>query len=92
MIATLKPIAAIAVGLLMALAMTGCRPNEYADTANLDAGNAIAANKAIQTVDPWPRSAFDRHHTTNAQRTENAYGKYEGARATPAKNDAPQAQ
>ena len=58
--------------------LAGCRDNDFADTIHLDAGDAIARNKAIQTIDPWPRRAFKKRHSTNGQRIERAYDKYQG--------------
>ena len=63
--------------------LIGCRDNDHVDTLHLNTGDAIARNKAIQTIDPWPRQAFKRRHATNGQRVIRAYDKYQ--EATPAK-------
>ena len=81
--AQLPVVACLATTLLLA----GCRGNDYADTIHLDAGDAIARAKAIQTIDPWPRHAFKKRHPTNGQRVQSAYDKYEGT----APPDAPKA-
>ena len=67
----------VACAVLSVLA-SGCRDSNYADTINLNAGDAIARNKAVHTIDPWPRSAFRKRHATNGQRITKAYDKYQG--------------
>ena len=39
-------------------------------------GDAVAANKAIQTIDPWPRAARDPSIRTNGARMAEAIVKY----------------
>jgi hypothetical protein len=67
--------AIVAVGATLALA--GCSPgvpwdDEFAQygqritTISPSAGNTQAANQAIQTINPWPRYAFNRHISTDA--------------------------
>lgn len=79
MVTKLRTVVSIGVCLAISMVVTGCRESDYADTINLNAGDAIARNKAIQTIDPWPRSAFKKRHSTNGQRVVNAYDKYKGA-------------
>ena len=81
MVTKIHTIRSIVVCLAMSVVVTGCRDHDYADTINLDSGDAIASNKAIQTINPWPRTAFKKRHMTNGQRIMNAYEKYEGATA-----------
>ena len=72
-----------------ALALSGCSPgtpwdDEFAQygqriaTVSPTAGNALAANEAIQTVNPWPRYAFERRHSTDAAVGVKAVHNYEG--------------
>ena len=84
MVTKLHTILSIVVCLAMSVVVTGCRDHDYADKINLDAGDAIARNKAIQTIDPWPRRAFKKRQVTNGQRVVNGYDQYEGATAEPA--------
>lgn len=58
---------------LMAMGLSGC--NQYwerKETVYFGAGDAVAANSAIQVADPWPAGsrntniAFDGQHTANA--------------------------
>lgn len=52
----------------------GCREGQYnrymhaRDTITLSAGDAVAHNKAVQTIDPWPVYARKRHQTTDGKR------------------------
>jgi hypothetical protein len=38
------------------------------DTISLSAGDAVAHNKAVQTIDPWPVYARKRSQTTDGKR------------------------
>jgi hypothetical protein len=75
-----------------ALALGGCSPgvpwdDEFAQygqrltTITPTAGNTLAANAAIQTVNPWPRYAFNRKHATDAAVGVNAVHGYESGGA-----------
>lgn len=39
-------------------------------------GNAMAANTALQTVDPWPRNVEDTHIHTDGTKATNAIERY----------------
>ena len=41
------------------------------------AGDAVAVNKATQTIDPWPAHACNRHLTMNGRRAGLAMQRYE---------------
>ncbi|MCG8561369.1 MAG: hypothetical protein MI824_16340 [Hyphomicrobiales bacterium] len=68
-------------GLLLATATTaGCRDGQYLgrrDTVTFAAGDAIAHNKAIHTVDPWPHYAKDTRHRTDGKRMMIGIGRYQ---------------
>ena len=71
---------AVSVGCvaIVALSLTSCRDYiERKDTINFGGGNAVAANKAAQTIDPWPRKAFKKSQVTNGERMRKAAKKYE---------------
>ncbi len=71
----------------LAVGLAGCRDYfERKDTINFAGGNAVAANKAAQTIDPWPREAFKKSQTTNGERMRKAAKKYE---AGPPKKEKP---
>ena len=77
MVTDSKTIFSIVICLVVAVLATGCSSSDYADTINLDAGDAIATNKAVQTVDPWAHHAFKKRHPTNGKRIVKAYDKYQ---------------
>lgn len=67
----------LAMAAAIAVAMTtlsACREHRYnrylhaRDTITLNAGDAIAHNKAVHTVDPWPAHARDPKHVTDGKR------------------------
>lgn len=64
-------IAAIAVSML---ALGGCRERRYGeylhprDTISLSAGDAVAHNKAVQTIDPWPVYSRKANHLSDGKR------------------------
>ncbi len=63
-----------------AFMLTGCQ--EYlvrSDLVEPYSGNAVASNQALQTIDPWPRHAYDSHIATGGQRQGNAIKKYNTA-------------
>ena len=63
--------AAIAVSMVT---LGGCREGQYnryrhaRDTISLSAGDAVAHNKAVQTIDPWPVYARKKRQTTDGKR------------------------
>lgn len=60
----------LAIAATIGLAMLGgCRQYlEREDVISLNGGDAVAANKAMHTVDPWPPEAFKKHHNTSGKR------------------------
>lgn len=63
--------AAIAVSMLTLSACQERKYNRYLharDTITLSAGDAVAHNKAVHTIDPWPAYARKRQHTTDGKR------------------------
>jgi hypothetical protein len=46
------------------------------DTISLGGGNAVAADKVTQMVDPWPRDSADRNIAYNGERMESAIARY----------------
>jgi hypothetical protein len=47
------------------------------DTITLSAGNAQAANEAIQVIDPWPRYVYNTRIPGDGQRMAEAVERYE---------------
>lgn len=67
----------IAIISVCASALGGCQ--QYLarqDLIESYTGNAVAHNRAIQMIDPWPRYAYDTHIPTNGRRQANAYTNY----------------
>ncbi|HZP71371.1 MAG TPA: hypothetical protein VFB29_15650 [Pseudolabrys sp.] len=77
-----KAIRTIAVATVLA-ALCGC--SEYLDrrdTISRSGGNAVAANVATHTVDPWPRASANRDIAFNGARIESAFARYRNNRVT----------
>lgn len=56
---------------LAAVMLAGCRDNQYLDrrdTIRLGAGDAVAHNRAVHTVDPWPVYSKDRNIAVDGKR------------------------
>ena len=77
-----------ATSLVSALVLTavvaGCS-DLYTDRRNsimLSSGDAIAANRMTQMVDPWPRVAADRNIAFNGQRMQSAVERYRENKVT----------
>lgn len=68
-----------------ALLMAGCLdPLRRADDLWSWSGDAVAANRLAQTIDPWPRASRNTHFETNGARIAEAMGRYKfGAAAAP---------
>jgi hypothetical protein len=75
--------------LFAVVALAGCaEPDLYLDrreTISLHAGDAIAANIAVQTIDPWPRVAGNRDIPGNGDRMAAAGARYRTGKVTPPK-------
>jgi hypothetical protein len=66
--------------------MLGACSDDYSarrDTIAPWAGDAIAANAAQQTVDPWPRQSGDTQLAANGQRVQAAFERYRTDKVTP---------
>jgi hypothetical protein len=75
--------------LLAALAcaapLLGCT-HQYVDrrdSVSFAAGDAMAANRVAQMVDPWPAEAANRNIPHNGQRMQRAVERYRTNRTTP---------
>ena len=68
-------------GLLLATATTaGCRDGQYLgrrDAITFAAGDAVAHNKAVHTIDPWPHYAKNTRQLTNGKRMMIGIGRYQ---------------
>ena len=72
-IATLQ-VAMVASVAVSILTLGGCSERKYGrylaprDTITLSAGDAVAYNKAVQTIDPWPAHSRKTTQTTDGKR------------------------
>ena len=70
----------LAPAMLIAGMLAGCaEPDIYfdrRDTLSLHAGDAVASNIIVQTIDPWPRAAGNRDIAFNGDRMQAAGERY----------------
>ena len=76
--------AAVALGSML----TGCSDLYYdrRDTIALSGGDAIAANKIAQMVDPWPPHSGNTNIATNGQKMQSAVERYRTNKVIPPVN------
>jgi hypothetical protein len=70
---TLLPVACLAL----------CSCNQYLErkeSVTMSAGDAVAANEAAQTIDPWPRHSQDTNIPMDGEKAVFAVRKYRGLR------------
>src|SRR5947209_20236202 len=66
-----------ASALMLLLACGACSDNlARRDTIAYSAGNAIAANRAIQIIDPYPRRSFVRGQVTDGVKAQQGARRY----------------
>ena len=77
----------LALALFAAATLAGCADADFyfdrRDTISLHAGDAIASNIVVQTVDPWPRAAANRNIPANGDRMQAAGERYRTGKTTP---------
>jgi hypothetical protein len=56
------------------------------DTIALSAGDAVATNKVLQMVDPWPRHSANKNLAFNGQRMQSAVERYRNNKVIPPVN------
>jgi hypothetical protein len=63
---------------LFAAMLAGCSDIYYdrRETIALGADDAVAGNRAIHTIDPWPRHSADRNIAFNGERLQGAIERY----------------
>ncbi len=62
--------------------LAGCAGSEYLeqrDTITVGAGDAVARNRAIHTINPRPKRAYRTHIHTDGHRMNNAIERYRAA-------------
>lgn len=66
-------------GIAIAVAVSGCVHDEYferRDTITIGAGDAVARNRAVQTIHPRPRHAYRTRLLHDGTRINNAMEAY----------------
>lgn len=69
--------------IVLAFGAAGCTYYERRETISLHAGDAVASNIAIHTIDPWPYSAGDQTIPGDGHRAAAAMERYRTGKATP---------
>jgi hypothetical protein len=83
----MRPVSKITRVLALAtvlVALSGC--SEYfdrRDTIALSAGDAVAADKVTQMVDPWPRASANKNISFNGEKMQSAVERYRTNRVYP---------
>jgi hypothetical protein len=77
----------IAAACLCGVLLSACSdPGLYLDRRDsiaFGAGDAVAANAAMQTINPWPRESGNPQLTANGQRMQSAVERYRNDNVTP---------
>ena len=71
---------------LLLTAQLGACSDMYYDRregVSFQAGDAIASNVAVQTIDPWPAAAAQREIAANGQRVQSAIERYRNNKVIP---------
>jgi hypothetical protein len=77
-------------GIVIAAALAGCQDRlQRHETVSLDAGDAIAWNKAVHTIDPWPRASADTRIPVSGRRVARAIEAYENGGVPPGEGAPP---
>ncbi len=66
-------------------ALSGCAGSQYLDQSDkitLGAGDAVARNRAIHTINPRPRRAYRTHIHTDGHRMNNVIERYRAAESS----------
>ena len=73
------------LALAAATALSGCTDMylDRRDTVSFAAGDAVAANKVTQMVDPWPVYAGNRNISYDGERMQAAAERYRTGKTTP---------
>jgi hypothetical protein len=74
-----------ALALGFATLLGGCSDIYYdrRETVTFHAGDAVASNKVVQMIDPWPRAAANRNIEYHGERMQRAADRYRKNKTTP---------
>jgi hypothetical protein len=69
---------ALGAALMLSSVLAGCSDLYFdrRETVSFGAGDAPAADAALQTIDPWPRGSENRDFRTNGPRVAGAIERY----------------
>lgn len=84
----MTPIFRAAAILLAAGALAACQTLMRRETVSLQAGDAVAWNRAVHAIDPWPQGSDDTTIPVSGRRIARAIEAYE-AGAPPAGDSSP---
>jgi hypothetical protein len=75
----------IVPALAVAALLGGCADIYYdrRETVTFHAGDAVASNKIVHMIDPWPRAAANRNIESNGERMQRAVERYRKNKTTP---------
>jgi uncharacterized membrane protein YgcG len=76
---------AVTVTVLLGMTLAGCSDLYFdrRESVMFSSGDAVAANVAMQTIDPWPAVAADRKLHANGERMQRAIERYRQNKTTP---------
>ncbi len=74
---------ALAATVMLATALAGCSEiySDRRDMISLASGDALAANKVVQTIDPWPPHSARNQIAFSGERMQIATERYKGNRS-----------
>jgi hypothetical protein len=74
----------VAAALAAGAMLSGCSDIYYdrRETISLGAGDAVASNRVIQMVDPWPKYSNNRNIAFNGERMQGAVQRYRENKVT----------
>lgn len=75
----------VTVTVLLGTTLAGCSDLYFdrRESVMFGSGDAVAANIAVQTIDPWPAVAADRNLHANGERIQRAMERYRQNKTTP---------
>jgi hypothetical protein len=76
---------ALGAALVLSSVLTACSDLYYdrRETMTFGAGDAVAADATLQTIDPWPPGSQNRDFSTNGPRVAGAIQRYRTGRIIP---------
>jgi hypothetical protein len=79
------PVRSIATALLLTALLGACSDLYWdrRESVSFQAGNAVASNIAVNTVDPWPPAAANRQIAGNGERVQGAMERYRTNKVIP---------